>query len=121
MVEENVPAVRSHVPQKLATVSVSLSIGAHRFDREISEDRKIRNQRINGKRYDHVVDLKIFPNEVPDIFLDGVSREAFIAKWEARLGRDGMNVFFIPQDDGSYAADEDFFKYYVFDIVKRCK
>jgi hypothetical protein len=103
---------KSYIPGQ---VKVELEIAGHRFEREISEKRII-DQRVKGVRI-KVVDLSPAPlEEIPEEMLQGVSREAFLEKWDARLGKWG--AMFLPQEDGSYVADEIFLNN-IADVVQR--
>lgn len=103
-----------YVPKQ---VSVCLSMGDHRFERQISEERIVR-QKIHGE-WKECVMLDFVPEEVPEPLLQDISRDAFCLKFQAKLGK-SWGCTFIPQADGSYAADEIFINN-INDIVSRVK
>lgn len=104
---------KPYVPEQ---VKVVLSIADQRFEREISEKRIIKQKSPQDKWYECVM-LVLPPEEVPDSLLQGVPRNAFVAKWHARLGK-SWGTTFMPQDDGSFIADQSFLDN-VADIVNR--
>ena len=95
-------------------VAVMLSIAGERFESIVKEN-VIRPYSKGGMS----IETRMVPEEVPEILLDGVSREAFVAKFHARLGKDWGCTFFL-QEDGSYAADDIFLRN-VADVVSRVK
>lgn len=94
-------------------VSVILSIAGERFERTVKENT------IRPIRGGESVYCEVSPEEVSEVLLEGVSREAFVAKFHARLGK-SWGCHFLLQEDGSYAADAIFLGN-VADIVSRVK
>jgi hypothetical protein len=105
---------KAYVPKQ---VNVTLSIGGCVFEREISEKNIVR-QKDQGK-WIEVVMLNITPEQVPDYLLQCLPRDAFVAKFRARLGKE-WGCTFLPLPDGSYTADQIFLNV-VSDVVSRVK